>query len=75
MFSFKTELLSIIVKVQCAKKGLIRVLLGHQGSIITSMAQKAEQDLRNIFRSEVKLRLNVTYNRYLKKKMANIKSF
>lgn len=71
----ETELLSIIVKVQCAKKGLIRVLLGHQGSIITSMAQKAEQDLRNIFRSEVKLRLNVTYNRYLKKKMANIKSF
>ncbi|XP_063840476.1 GTPase Era, mitochondrial-like [Scylla paramamosain] len=67
----ETELLSIIVKVQCVKKGLVRVLLGNRGSIIASMAQKAEQDLRNIFRSEVKLRLNVVYDRFLKRKIAN----
>lgn len=67
----ETDLLGISINVKCGKKGLVRVLLGSRGSIIARMAREAEQELRNTFRSEVKLRLTVAYDPHMKKRMAN----
>lgn len=71
VFSFHPDLLGISINVKCGKKGLVRVLLGSRGSIIARMAREAEQELRNTFRSEVKLRLTVAYDPHMKKRMAN----
>lgn len=59
-----------MVKVKCGRKGLVRLLLGGGGDTVSKISKQAEQDLRNTFRTEVKLRLNVVYERNLKKKLS-----
>lgn len=60
---FLPDLLSIMVKVECARKGLVSVLLGSGGDTVSKVAKQAEQDLRNTFRTEVKLGINIVYGR------------
>ncbi|XP_042858893.1 GTPase Era, mitochondrial-like [Penaeus japonicus] len=62
------EILYITVQVGCKRKGLARLIIGSGGKSVIPIAQEAEQDLRNTFRSEVKLRLNVVYDPSLKGK-------
>ncbi|XP_047497084.1 GTPase Era, mitochondrial-like [Penaeus chinensis] len=62
------EILYITVQIGCKRQGLARVIIGSGGKCVIPIAQEAEQDLRNTFCNEVKLRLNVVYDPALKKK-------
>lgn len=66
----ESDLLNIMVKVKCGRKGLVRLLLGGGGDTVSKISKQAEQDLRNTFRTEVKLRLNIVYERNLKNKLS-----
>ncbi|KAK4308416.1 hypothetical protein Pmani_019890 [Petrolisthes manimaculis] len=63
-----SELLSITVRVGCQRLGLVKMVVGGGGRKVGRLAREAEQSLRNTFRSEVKLRLNIVYDPSLKKK-------
>lgn len=61
-------MLSITVRVGCRRLGLVKMMVGGGGRKVAGLAGEAEQSLRNTFRSEVKLRLNIVYDPSLKKK-------
>ncbi|XP_076036483.1 GTPase Era, mitochondrial [Oratosquilla oratoria] len=63
----EAEVLNIVIGVRCKKRRLIQVLIGSGGKSVSRIAKEAEQDLRDTFRSEVRLRLNVSYNKSFKK--------
>lgn len=65
---FFTELLSIIIGVKCKNQRIKGLILKNRGSYIAQIAKEAEQTLRNVFRTEVKLRLNVYIDETKKKK-------
>lgn len=63
-----SEILYITIQIGCKRQGLARFIIGSGGKSVIPIAQDAEQDLRNTFCNEVKLRLNVVYDPTLKRK-------
>ncbi|KAK7073203.1 hypothetical protein SK128_003505 [Halocaridina rubra] len=64
----EADLLYISVKVGCKRQGLTGFIIGYRGQRVAAIAREAEQELRNTFRTEVKLRINVEYDASLQKK-------
>ncbi|KAG7162674.1 GTPase Era-like, partial [Homarus americanus] len=48
-----SELLYIMIKVSCRRRGLTRLMVGGGGGTVSRIAREAEQSLRNTFRTEV----------------------
>ncbi|XP_045599265.1 GTPase Era, mitochondrial isoform X1 [Procambarus clarkii] len=57
-----SEVLNIVIRVSCRRRGLARLLVGNSGSNVSRIAKAAEQALRNTFRTEVRLRLNIVHD-------------
>nr|XP_053656214.1 GTPase Era, mitochondrial-like [Cherax quadricarinatus] len=63
----QSEVLSIMVQVMCKREGLVRLIVGGSGSVVSQIAKASEQSLRNTFRTEVMLKLNVVSSSKKKK--------
>lgn len=61
-FLFFSDVLSVLIGVYCKKKSHMKLMIGPGGKYAKRVASEAEQDLRNIFRTEVRLRVNFEYN-------------
>ncbi|KAL7630526.1 UNVERIFIED_CONTAM: hypothetical protein RMT77_019283 [Armadillidium vulgare] len=57
-----SDVLSVLIGVYCKKKSHMKLMIGPGGKYAKRVASEAEQDLRNIFRTEVRLRVNFEYN-------------
>ncbi|XP_068217503.1 GTPase Era, mitochondrial [Palaemon carinicauda] len=65
----ESELMDIGVQVACKKQGLIKIIVGSEGLRIANITSEAEDELRRTFRTQVRLTINVVYDRSLKKKL------
>ena len=54
--------LDVIIAIDCQKAFTARIVVGTGGRTVTQIARDTEQELRNIFRSEVRLRLIIEPN-------------
>lgn len=61
-----SEVVNIVIQVGCKRRGLARLLVGQGGISVSRIARRAEQSLRNTYRTEVRLRLNIVCNASLK---------
>lgn len=51
--------LKIIMRLDCPKANISRIIVGGKGRRVAAIAKETEQDFRNIFRCDVRLVLNV----------------
>ena len=51
--------LNIVMALDCRKKFTAKVVVGTGGRTVIQLAKETEQDLRNIFRKEVSLKIIV----------------
>ena len=51
--------LKIVMRLDCPKVNISRIIVGAQGKRIGAIAKETAQDFRNIFRCDVRLFLNV----------------
>ncbi|CAL4109659.1 unnamed protein product, partial [Meganyctiphanes norvegica] len=57
----QSEVLNIVIGIKCKRRSTARVVMGPHGARVRQVARESEQDLRNTFRTEVRLRLNVNH--------------
>lgn len=58
----ESEVLNIVIGIRCKRASTARVVMGPGGVRVRQVAREAEQDMRNTFRTEVRLRLNVNHD-------------
>lgn len=56
---FILGVLKIVMRLDCPKSNISRIIVGGKGRRVAAIAKETEQDFRNIFRCDVRLILNV----------------
>lgn len=59
IFIYGIGTLNIVMALDCQKKFTAKVVVGTGGRTVIQLAREAEQDLRNMFRQEVRLKIVV----------------